>query len=143
MWIFLFVSAAVALECSYLCDDPVCAPVCQAQCRPYSCSYNCSCPGTPRCQLDYNATGADPSSTCPAVQILCEPPPLSCGACDTQCNMLECAWLCVKPANCPLPQCELQCEQPACAVSGPGFLPVSAAKLGGVAGLVIIISLFI
>jgi len=87
-------------ECKYVTEQPVCT---------------CEFPGfTPSCRVECPPNQCE-ASACPQCQVLCEPS-AACG--QIQCEALTATWACRKPSNCAAPQCELNCEQPACRYMG-------------------------
>ena len=107
-------------ECSYECDNPVCAADCRPVCLPPVCAVCLNTTGTPvcygtdKCWL-YCPVDQCESDECPACATMC--PNSTCNGfddCFMLCEEPECSWECQKPTNCPLPTCLLQCEMPAC-----------------------------
>lgn len=112
------VTAACHPECHWACDDPVCQAVCQPICdvpvcilvnasNPVCDSYQPSC----AVQCPPNMCEAD---ACPNCETICQPPSSLCNDGSLLCEAANCTWQCRKPTNCVYPQCELQCEHPAC-----------------------------
>lgn len=110
-------------QCFWVCDDPVCTASCQASCST-------TCPTTPCDDQDCHcASFSEPSisnctpplsapcTTCQLEQIgsECKNSNGTSCSCTLLCNQ-ECTWDCQTP-NCKEPNCQLQCERPACDVS--------------------------
>ncbi len=118
-------------ECTYECDNPVCAANCQPQCDSVKCRIceQINVNATPVCEEDFIDRGCEircpadqcESDSCPQCEVicagsLCDDDP----TCVIECEQIACGWDCQKPTNCPQPICILQCEQPACAVTSAG-----------------------
>jgi hypothetical protein len=126
--------------CTYECSSPTCPAMCVPVCKPANCEVcfnvsgtitNCmSLVGTGVCELTCPANQCE-SSECPVCEIQCDEQRV-CGSrrnpfslnpnCLVMCQEASCSWQCTKPTNCPYPQCQLQCDPPACA-----FIPPSDA----------------
>ncbi len=134
MMVFLllfFISCAFAqsLNCTYMCDDPVCSAICTPKCL----SPNCTVSGCPPSQCDPPTcfTQCAPlgnqsiTDTCPMCETVCFP--LRCSPASSSCVVLceapACGWNCRKPTKeeCPI-NCEINCERPACEFSGSSFI---------------------
>ena len=127
----LLVVGACHPECRYACDDPMCLAICEPICEEPRCEFNQSCPYTPQCHVVCPQDMCE-SDTCPACETHCNPPPVeACGS--PLCEARNCDWKCRKPteAECPKPECQLTCEQPACEYTG------SASHLVGLSGMVL------
>jgi hypothetical protein len=128
----LVVSQVCHPECSWACDDPHCSAVCSPYCAgPPNCSFVCmvgTCPGTPQCEIQAPPDQCE-EEQCPAAAVICVPPPLSCSACEIECEQIQCAWSCEKPRICPYPTCELQCEMPACALNETNWTRIGGAGM--------------
>jgi hypothetical protein len=91
------------------CQETHCAP-CKVMCQ------------TPVCTVQCPKTLCEKSS-CPKCKTVCQPPQCKtvCDhpkpVCAPVCRKTQCEWICAKPAFCPKPKCELECERPKC--SGP------------------------
>lgn len=114
-------------ECSWSCDNPICAADCWPVCKPPVCANQCvdyhdliHC-AEPVCETRCPADQCE-SDECPACETVCDP--LRCtdkakGHCAPICEETECTWACQKPKDCPKPTCEQTCEEPACAAVQP------------------------
>lgn len=135
--------------CTYQCDDPVCLADCHPVCRAPNCSLTCTNPtdvshcSSPNCNVECPAADQCESDECPACSTLCAP--VHCltrsANCTIQCTETVCGWECVKPTDCPLPTCQLQCDQPACqppslgTVNAPSALAVAIIVFVGIFAL--------
>lgn len=100
-------------KCRYMCDDPVCNALCDALCEaprcnipaPYTNSLECEirCPPSACLQKD-----ACPSCTIKAVNATQN------HLCLRFCSAPVCACACRKPSDCPVPRCQLMCDQHSC-----------------------------
>jgi len=133
LWSLVARAQTCDAECRWLCDDPVCPAVCVPDCLPPVCArclnhtlpdppyYNLTCRPTQRCHVTCPPDQCN-ADMCPACETtcptegLCQNEPVD--ECIVLCEAPQCGWRCSKPLNCPKPRCELQCEEPACAVSG-------------------------
>ena len=132
--LFLFVTIVYTLipQCTYQCNDPICAAVCEPICTPVNCEILCDPEDTPgvcnpiNCRSEC-ATDGDILNSCPLCEVICDP--LVCQPidrpCVIQCQQIECSWKCVKPTNCPAPICQLQCQLPTCEFSLSNKLTVN------------------
>ena len=122
--VFLCMTAALASvnpQCSYTCDNPTCDAVCRAECAPPVCSVQCAvgdpnrC-STPSCTINCpNEAEQSKVENCPMCETTCSAPSCPSGhVCSVLCEPTDCSWRCFKPLNCRQPQCQLQCESPAC-----------------------------
>lgn len=117
--------------CKYLCDDPVCNATCIPNIVIHSypnctlqCTNNYTISKINYCQrLDCKFVQPPGISfeleQCPMVEIQCNRPRCFYLPSNVQCDPIceappPAQWHCIKPINCPLPKCELQCEQPSC-----------------------------
>ena len=121
IWFIITVTSQIP-ECSYQCDDPICAAVCEPICKPIVCNILCSQGESSNCNPiqcgTQCPTDQDILGSCPLCEITCQP--LRClpnNICEIQCHAIECSWKCVKPNDCPYPRCQLQCQAPACEFS--------------------------
>lgn len=131
--LLLFIAAALAChpECTWQCDDPVCAAECRPVCDEPVCEIQCEqgeqgeltrC-APPRCVVRCPDDRCE-TDECPQCETVCEPPRCSGSAvCTIHCEETSCGWACHKPRHCPKPHCELQCDEPCCQAS-------SATRLG-------------
>lgn len=109
------------------CDNPRCPVQCNERCSLPVCGIQCTgyCPhGTcnqPWCwvRCPPNPTPLDINSTCPACEVVCNPPscPPSAGNFSIVCEELTCSWDCNLDQNCPKPVCHQVAEQVACMTS--------------------------
>ena len=126
MLLLLFVLGAAALECRYMCDDPLCHPVCEAVCSPPNCETVCdsgSC-SEPDCEITCPGDQLFDES-CPMCETVCAP---TCSNCTVLCEATNCNWYCVPPTECDEPVCELICESPACEFTGTLPDPTSGSQ---------------
>jgi hypothetical protein len=108
-------------ECSWQCDNPTCAADCHVSCNDPVCSVVCDPAGSggtcqaPDCRVVCPPDQCE-SEQCPACETVCQPPVCedTDAACQIQCEVTQCAWVCDLPSDCPQPTCHLQCEEPAC-----------------------------
>ncbi len=138
-WIFLLLLVnggnGCHPECRYECNDPVCEAECTSVFKPLNCRVQCTGNYTGNCR--YACDILQPpneceSEHCPAAEIVCTE--LHCLGlpggitCEVLCDALQGSWKCTKPSeqNCPLPECELMCDAPACAYSSLGTISIAS-----------------
>ncbi len=142
-------SLAAHPECTWQCDDPICAADCIPVCEAPVCTYMCepvdditvTCK-TPQCHVSCPADQAE-MDACPQCETICAPlkcKPAAVANCSILCEETECSWWCVTPSDCPRPICELQCEAPACEGEAPS--DASRSREVGMWDLLFILSLF-
>lgn len=134
MLLLLFIGLCFAAlpECRWISDDPICYAKCRPICHPPKCTFNCiNNDPPPRCfepVCTYKCLDAKNSSvmdSAPFCETKCSP--LVCfpeqnNNCQILCEAMNCAWLCEKPDDCPLPKSELTCERPAAEFSKTSIL---------------------
>lgn len=124
-------------ECRWACDDPTCQAVCHPVCdAPLCIVSNATDPSCetyrPDCTIQCPPDMCE-SDMCPQCETVCQPPASICNDGTILCEATNCTWQCETPTNCPLPQCQLTCERPACESTAP--LPSSGAKEGLFVGM--------
>jgi hypothetical protein len=122
--VLISISYACHPECSWQCDNPVCAAVCEPVCQPYNCSQCISTTTTTtECQKIHVGCAVNiqqdqcETDQCPVAELVCANLCQGISNCSITCAQLECGWSCQKPDNCPYPVCQLNCEQPACEIT--------------------------
>jgi hypothetical protein len=120
-------------QCSYLCDDPLCKAICKVISSTPNCTISCSNNYVPRngfcdplnCITRSADTDVCEMESCPQVETICMPPVcrrLPPGiTCSPLCLAPVAYWHCTKPTQqeCPLPRCELLCENYPCKSTNP------------------------
>lgn len=125
--------------CGPSCRAPVCAHVCGTLPPSHPCASCAITHADPVCTI---ACPPDQCSAdeCPMCETVCEKPTYTFAQCESAevdaicasrdpadnctvlCEHTNCDWVCEAPVtgteDCPLPVCELQCQQPACACVG-------------------------
>ncbi len=130
--------------CGPSCAEHDCAPLCEAAppgpcsscevvCEPPVCIQDC---GRNETTNEYSVADQCTLEQCPTCETVCEPEVCQyrncrtpiidnyCAdvmpTCETHCSPTNCDWVCEPPSaeDCPLPECVLQCESPACECGG-------------------------
>jgi hypothetical protein len=107
--LLLFTSVyALAPQCRWACDDPMCDAICEAVCDMPQCNFTGTpCIGySPQCSYTCNQTYAALPAVCDST---CQPPP--CVGTTIACAPLNCGWRCIV-GECVQPQCQAVCEMP-------------------------------
>lgn len=134
--IFISIVYCCHPECTYQCNDVVCPasckpicerPVCElcfnhtdnVVCEPITSGCITRCPVLDQCETDH----------CPSCETVCNNLCNNNPICFIQCEAVQCAWECVAPTDCPLPECHLECELPACEYQSGKKLEISIISL--------------
>lgn len=119
LWLLALACVRAALQCRWLCDDPVWTPVITPHCNATNCVFSPPCGYAVytefRC-ADY--LPEDVETSCPQCEILAPrelQPDIYAGS-IVICEQPECGWLAEDTASKPYPRCEEQCEKPACEI---------------------------
>jgi hypothetical protein len=138
--------AACHPQCTNSCNaNQTAANACAPVCAPPRCQYQCTTPGTqceayaPVCRVRCPADMCE-SDSCPLCETVCDQPALLCveAGCSPLCEATSCSWSCRNNSVTGLPSgCAwVNCETPACAVSG-----TVGALAGGIGLVVVLLSL--
>lgn len=100
-------------KCTYMCDDPVCNALCSALCEAPSCRIPPRYANTLVCETRCPPSSCLDKSACPACALKSNND-TNTVLCNRFCTPPVCACSCIKPTNCPLPQCQLMCEKHSC-----------------------------
>jgi len=112
-----FFNFVLGLQCSWMCDDPVCEPSCEPECTEPVCIFQVPCgydvPAEVRCPEFENG---DVDIMCPACETIVDDKniPYGCDIDTVLCEALQCGWKCVDDKPQEYPDCERQCEKPVC-----------------------------